>query len=195
MCTCFYQEFAIKTFFPACDSYSRFCSKSASNTSLAHVQVCCTAGPQSLSEEICWVKSLQNGSLIIFVVARCWFIYFWICFILTGWSFAEFSLTITSRLLGLQSLTALSVAMRAKTCLSALAFDAAYYPHLWLHLLLASKKTRPQLSATGELTKNRIMVGSICFWRCVQWLTAHEKNKGFQSNLMSYIILRLSSSF
>lgn len=50
---------------------------------------------------------------------------FWIYFISTERSLTEFVLTITSRLLGLHSLTAVSVAMRAKSCLSAVAFDVA----------------------------------------------------------------------
>lgn len=42
---------------------------------------------------------------------------------------SAFVLTITSRLLGLHSLTAVSVAMRAKSCLSTVAFDVAL---IWL---------------------------------------------------------------
>lgn len=39
------------------------------------------------------------------------------------------------------SLTAVSVAMRAKSCVSTLAFDVTYYVHLLIHAVMASKKT------------------------------------------------------
>lgn len=66
----------------------------------------------------------------------------------------------TSRLLGLHSGAAVRVAMRAKSCLSAAAFDAAYYAHFLIHLLPASKKTHPQFSTTDEL-ENGILVTSV----------------------------------
>lgn len=56
---------------------------------------------------------------------------------------------------GLHSPAAVSVAMRAKTCLSAASFDAAYYANFLIHLPLGSEKTHTH-SSVGKDSRSKV---------------------------------------